>query len=203
MVDVISDCAAKLGPAPRKISLLDSWGYLRNPRPDWVIGSPGEQLATHFNHLELTFREGKVVWGYLLQANSQLFENGVHDCPGELLYSIEDSPEEANPATLAPIAHEVTALKGTGTTDPELAPIGDYLTDEMIRVFGLDVPAVLSPGLKCKISTTFFVRKHLPKKRICSGFFPLLVREEAPHVAMVIPSRYWPKGFVKMWCQDD
>ena len=69
----------------------------------------------------------------------------------------------------------------------------------MTRVFGLKVPSTISPDFRCRLSTTFFVRKHLPKGKLCSPVLPLIVNKRQPYLVMPLPSRYWPKRFVDWW----
>jgi hypothetical protein len=114
------------------------------------------------------------------------------------VYSLFD-PMSFDPVHLIKVAKRLSSLKGTQPTHPELLRIADYLTDEMIRVFGLEVPRTLSPELPCKISTTYFVRKHLPKRRLCHPLIPMVVNPVAPFVALPLPSRYWPTSFIEWW----
>ncbi|HEX5445823.1 MAG TPA: hypothetical protein VFW87_18495 [Pirellulales bacterium] len=94
---------------------------------------------------------------------------------------------------------QLYSLKGSAPEDPELAPIATYLTDEMIRVFGLPVPKTISPNLPCRIFTTFFVRKHLPLRRLCTPLLPIVANPSEPYVAMPLPARFWPQPLVDGW----
>ena len=200
MLDPISHCASVFGEAPREFSFMDRWSYLRVGKPLWLWLSPADPLTILFRNMRTLFQEGTVVWGHIIQANQLMFADGDANCPGEVVYSLADS-KAAEPEYLQDVAQALYSLKGTAPSDPELAPIADYLTDEMIRVFGLAVPSALSPSIRCQISTTFFVRKHLPKRRLCSPLIPLVVNPWEPHVAMPLPERYWPEPFVDWWCQ--
>ena len=165
-----------------------------------MIGDSSDELTTLFQNLPALFTKGIVVWGHIIQANRLMFEPGIFNCPGELVYSLAD-PSRVRPERLQQVATRLQELKGSDTQDPELAPIADYLTDEQIRVFGLRVPKKISPQLSCRISTTFFVRKHLPQKRICQMLMPIVVNPESPHVAMPLPARYWPEPLVEWWSE--
>lgn len=195
---MISECIRNLGPSPRSFSWWDRWNYLRISRPTWLWFDASDELQTFFRHALDVLEGGVVVWGHVIQANQLMFEPGSDNCPGEVVYSFHN-PEQVDPEYLLHVARGLFELKGTRPTDPQLAPIADYLTDEMIRVFGLAVPHSISPALPCQISTTFFLRKHLPKGRLCAPILPLVVNRQPPFVALPLPARYWPAELVRWW----
>jgi hypothetical protein len=156
---------------------------------------------THFKNLDALFSKGIVVWGHIIQANSMMWEDGPHNCPGELVYSFDDI-DRVDPDYLREVAAELYGLKGTAPSEPDLQPIANYLTDEYVRVFGLPVPASISPSIRCTISTTFFVRKHLPKRRLCASLLPIVVNRQEPHIATVLPERYWPPELIEWWANQ-
>jgi hypothetical protein len=59
---------------------------------------------------------------------------------------------------LSELKRQRLTVAAAATTNPEFAPIAEYLANGRIRVFGLPVPKTLSPNRRCRISTTFFVR---------------------------------------------
>ncbi len=200
MHDVLQRCRSNFGERPRRFSLWDRFTYFRVPKPVWLIRDPTDKLMTLFRNLESLFSEGTVVWGHIIQANRLMFEHGTTNCPGELVYSIDDATR-VEPGDLQEIAHALFRLKGTEPTDPKLQPIAEYLTNELIRVFGLPVPRAISPSIRCLISTTYFFRKHLPMRRLCTPLLPVVVNPNQPHVAMPLPERYWPQELVAWWIQ--
>lgn len=199
MDDLLRKCIHNFGGPPRAVSLWDRISYLRVPKPRWLLLYPGDKLTTHFQNLKTLFSEGIVVWGHVIQANELMFEDGPHSCPGEVVYSIDDS-DVVDQEYLQGVAMELYRLKGTKPSDPELLRIADYLTNERIRVFGWPVPSSISPSIRCKISTTYFFRKHLPKRRLCTSLLPVIVNRQEPHTATVLPERYWPRELVEWWC---
>lgn len=198
MPNPIHECIENFGLAPRRLSLWDRLTYFRIPRPRWLPANSSDGLSTLFQNLHTLFTEGTVVWGHIIQANALLFQPGLDDCPGELVYSLADA-RRVDPDDLGQVAHQLYSLKGSAPEDPELAPIATYLTDEMIRVFGLPVPKTISPNLPCRISTTFFVRKHLPLRRLCTPLLPIVVNPSEPYVAMPLPARFWPQPLIDWW----
>jgi hypothetical protein len=198
MTNAIQECIQNFGSAPRNQSIWQKLTYFRIPRPMWLRANPSDGLTTLFDNLQMLFTEGTVVWGHVIQANSLMFQPGVHDCPGELVYSLEDA-RRVDPDDLNQVADQLYSLKGTEPEDSDLAPIAAYLTNELIRVFGLPVPRAISPSLRCRISTTFFVRKHLPLRRLCNSLLPIVVNPREPYIAMPLPARYWPEPLIDWW----
>ncbi len=198
MNQTIRKCISNFGDAPRRFSLLDRLTYLQVSKPAWLRSNPTDKLSIHFNNLSSVFTNGMITWGHVIQANVMMYEAGSIDCPGELVYSIEDA-ERVDTEHLQCVARELFRLKGTEPGDPKLLSIARYLTDERIRVFGLQVPTCISPLISYRISTTYFLRKHLPNGRLCSPLLPILVNPEEPHIVTPLPKRYWPQEFVEWW----
>ncbi len=163
---------------------------LRLRKPWWLWLNRSDDLNIIFRHQKRLIREGIVTWGYAIQVNQMMFEVGNGNCPGELVYSLTLS-EAVTPYYLAEISARLYALKGTNPMEPSLQGIAHYLTDELIRVYGLAVPDQLSPELPCKISTTMFFRKHLPQRRFITPLMPILVCPTEPHIAMPLPEFFW------------
>jgi hypothetical protein len=197
---ILEECRARLGPAPRRFSWYDRATYLFTPKPQWA---KGDDLETFFTHRAALLREGIVVWGHVVQANSLMYrrEEGITggpNCPGEVVYS-PDSGSDVSPAELMFVARALFALKGTTQDDAESQSFSDYLANERVRVFGKPVPKSLSPQYPCLVSTVFFEREHLPGDCLRQSFFPLLLSPQEPRVAMPLPARYWPKTFTVTW----
>ena len=193
----LSGCIENFGEAPRRFCLRDRLGYLRLPKPLWLCLDPFDELRTLFRNHRTLLADGKVVWGYIVQANYLLHEEGNDNCPGEIVYSLDEG-NGVDHIYLGQLASELFALKGTRPSDPELLRIAEYLTDEEIRVFGLSVPSSISVA-HCQLSTTLFVRKHLPKRHLRAPLLPVVVNPKEPYVVMPLPERYWPEDLVEWW----
>jgi len=196
--DIIDACEENFGRGSREFSFWKRLTYLRVPKPFWLYLDKSDKLMTLFEHVDDLLREGVIVMGHIIQVNQWMFSRGMLNCPGEVIYSLTDR-YRVDPMYLGEVAHALHELKGTEPADRELAPIAEYLTDELIRVFGLVVPAKVSPDFRCQISTTLFVRKHLQKKRVCAPLLPMLVSPREPNVAMPLPAKYWPRNLVAWW----
>lgn len=199
MEHLLQQCTQRFGRVPRRFW---PWtrGYMNIPDPFWLKDFPKEELGKVFKYAPNVFATGRVVWGHIIQANALLYREGDDDCPGELVYSFDSLEQgESYEEYLGDVAHDLYGLKGTHPKQPELATIAEYLTNERIRVFGLEVPPVISPTYSCQISTTYFVRKHLPGRRLIKMFLPIVVQTKAPYVALVLPERYWPQELLDWW----
>jgi len=104
-----------------------------------------------------------------------------------------------DPAELAEVAQRLGELKDTSPFDRKLAMIAAYLTDEYSRVFGGPVPESLSPEFGSMMSASFIVRRHLPRRRLCSPLLPIIVNPRTPKTIMPLPSRYWPDDLIDWW----
>ena len=191
-------CREEFGDPPRSFGWWERNTYLRIPTPLWAKRNKSEKLNELFENIPTLFKEGVVVWGQIIQANQLLFSPGSDNCPGEVLFSASKRVE-SDVDVLRQVASSVASLKGTQPEEPHAASVAEYLTDEMIRVFGLRAPDLIACGIKCRISTTFFVRKHLPNGYLSSGVLPLVVLPREPCYAMPLPSRYWAPELIRDW----
>ncbi len=175
---------------PNNITLWEKITYLRFKRPNWVNGNEGDDLRILYDNIDRLFTHGIVTWGHIIQVNEELFNGGSDDLPGEVVYSIDDK-ETVSLIDLEDIAHKLYDLKGQEPNNPQLSPIANYLTNEYKRVFGLQVPSMISPNSKCRISTTMFIRKHLPNRRINFTALPIIVHPSEPFIVLPLPYKYW------------
>ena len=199
--DALHQCIDRFGCTPRQFSWSERLTYLRVPRPLWLYIPPFDELWTLFHNLPSLFANGIVVWGHIVQANCRLFAAGNDNNPAEVVYSLDENISLAH-LRLQLAALELMALKGTSPGDSELSNIAEYLTDELVRVFGLPVPRSISAHRLC-ISTTFLIRKHLPKQQVCRSLLPLIVNPIEPHVVLPLPEKYWPDDLVQWWTKPD
>jgi hypothetical protein len=202
--DLITECAENFGEPPREFSIWDRLTYWRVVRPKWLQKNPNDELETLFLNMRNLREDGRVVWGHIVQANSLLFSPGIHDCPAEVVYSLDDS-NPIGPEELGEIASALYALKNTEPDDPALATIAHHQTDELSRFYGKPVPRSISPRYKCRISTIYILRKHLPEpgRYLQLPFFPIIVYPAKPYVTLPLPSRYWPDELVEWWTSTE
>ncbi|MEO1269955.1 MAG: hypothetical protein AAFX99_17855, partial [Myxococcota bacterium] len=148
----IKECRTRFGASPRM-----TWADRRHLRPPrWMRNSP-DALEVLYRMLERLWSEGVVVWGQIVQVNSNLFEPGSSDLPGELIFC--SSPErEVDLERLGQAAEELMAFKGTKPHDEALRRLADHLTLEYTRAFGMKLPETFGVGPGVVLSSTVFVR---------------------------------------------
>ena len=196
----IAECAARFVHCPGRVSIWNPLAYWQVGRPFWLQENPSDPLETLFRHLHPLRQQGWVVWGRFVQVNQQLFEPGDSDCPGEVVYSLEHA-STISPDALKSVAASIFSLKHTTPSDSAEAAIAHHLTNQRTRVFGLPVPASISPHYRCLISTILVFRAHLPEptRYLTRGLMPLVVNPAPPHVAMILPAWYWPPALIDWW----
>ncbi|MEM1212608.1 MAG: hypothetical protein AAGI68_09965 [Planctomycetota bacterium] len=197
MDDLLYACRERFGRAPRRFSLMERLSYLWLHRPEWIQHYSGDGLINVFRHADEVFRNGTVVWGMFVQANSLLMQPGSDDLPADLLYSLED--DDVLPVELQDVGRAIFQLKGQTPSDPELRPLTAHMTGEMSRVLGMTVPSSISGPLRCRLSTTHVARKHLPDGQIRLPCLPIVVNPCSPFVALPLPARFWPEAMLEMW----
>lgn len=199
MNTVIQDCNAYFGAAPRSFSLMERFRYLKIFAPTWLRGDRNDMLNCLIDDAYQVFKEGHIVWGHIVQANTLLFErDNNYNCPAALVYS-PTAARGGNPAKLGHIARELFALKGTKPTDMKTDLIAEYMTDEMSRPMGIPVPTSIASAEGYLMTTTFIVRKHLPGRTLYQSALPIVVHPQKTHLALPLPERYWPRSLVQQW----
>ncbi len=155
-----------------------------------------------FDSCERLWAEGQVVWGYLIQANQNLFDpSESDDCPALLVYSA-DSETQVSPLALQPIATQIFALKGSIPDDPALRNIAALVTDELARPLHVPIPQALCGRTPCAMGVTFVARKNLPVPYLCNLWMPVVVLPTAPYIAMPLPDIFWPPQLHTSWAAD-
>ncbi|EDN69442.1 hypothetical protein BGP_1396 [Beggiatoa sp. PS] len=101
-------------------------------------------------------------------------------------------------------AHVLFKLKGKKTDDSELQNFADKLADECFMDLKLPIPTKLTEGIQYYYANILVQRKHLPNGVLSSSLFPLIVYPKETDAVMILPSRYWPKWFIKnMWLNQN
>lgn len=155
-------------------------------------------------YIEKTLLEkGKVVWGYLVQANAPLFKPGKKDGFAAIVYSLD--PEfNNNLYELYRIATELYELKGETIEHPEvldLKAIATAITNGD-KLFNVKIPKSVALDKEVYFTTIQISRKHLPLNYLNSCWFPILVAPEETNIARILPSKYWCSYLLKAWCSN-
>ncbi|WP_374337995.1 hypothetical protein [Leeia sp.] len=167
------------------------------PQPGWMESR--DPLFKVWEEQRLLVQRGRVVWGALVQANSQLFQWGDMDCPAQLVYSPEPSFDAA-PQRLRAVGQAIFDLKHTRPDSPELQVLADSVTQELERSFGLLLPASLGATEDMATSSFMVYRQHLPDGFLRGGVFPILTAPGTRSV-MILPYAYWGPDMLQLWMQ--
>ncbi len=194
---MLEKCEANFGDAPRRLPMSDRIDYLKI-RLMWLVLMNGNKLNIQHRRAFRALRKGIVVWGHIVQANRLLFETSEINCPANVVYSLEDR-HKVTPEYLEQLAHQLFSLKGKRRSDPQEAKFSANLANERTPAYGWPVPKSLSPDVRCRMSSTFFLRKFLPGQRLCGSLLPIVVNPEKPLIVVPLPGRYWPDELLNHW----
>lgn len=191
----ISACRTAIGGPPRQM--------LEPPMapPPWMHKVPSDALWEIYRRQEWVYTQGIVVWGHIVQANSQLFSPGQTDCPASVLYST-DLWFDGQPEALGAIAEQLFAVKGKRHPDPGMAEFSRMLANEVDRAPRLPVPPALTGGRPVFHTSVMVVRGHLPRGYLTHSLFPLLIEPRHTFAAIILPSRFWPPELLRLWDPD-
>jgi len=175
-----------------------SWRERRRykPRqPSWVHG---DLLQRQLDARDSLLQQGEVVWGHLVQANSQLWEPGKQDHPASLVYSPDPAYDDCLPA-LGELAHELYLLKGTQPADPAAKQLAATLTDEVSRPARDAGPPTYSHEKEAYLTTLLVHRDHLPGGVLRAGFVPLLIAPQLTPWTLILPGEFWSPELQAAW----
>lgn len=146
---------------------------------------------------------GRVVWGFLVQANQFLFDPSNRlVLPANVIYSPDPYFDNRVPL-LQDAARGLFDLKGTSPNDAELETFAKAITDERARTMRLALPRSLCQGRDAYFTTCLIQPAHLPGGYLASGFFPLLICPEETEAVMILPARYWSEGLYNVWTGEE
>jgi len=132
--------------------------------------------------------EGDHTIGWLVQANSNLYEEGILDYPALVL--ISPDKETANDEEfMTGLAERVGELKGTrpdDCDDKDDAIVAKLMWDETYLKGRRDkLPKRFANGRKVYLAHIFVYREHLPKKRIEGARIPCALFWDDPKSLIV------------------
>ncbi|MEM8805453.1 MAG: hypothetical protein AAGF01_05440 [Cyanobacteria bacterium P01_G01_bin.38] len=180
------------------------WGYHFILPPRWMVLSRDLRFISQYRDQFRLLRTGKIVWGYLVQANTLLFEAGPKNHPAALVYSPDPTFHNNLPA-LASLAKDLFALKNQTLTHPEteeLKIFADAITSEVRGLLNVEIPRHSTWGKQVYFTTLTVHRKHLPTGYLKLGWFPLLIAPDTSSAVMILPERYWSANLKTLWLED-
>ena len=195
---ILSEIGKKLGTTPRSFGFWDKLTWFKQDKPTWDWEN--DEIKNSVVHWEKVFTEGELAWGYIIQVNKLMFEKSNLNCPGEVLVLAKNTVPfdlESFEAT----AQALYDLKGNSSLLSEESEqyFAKYLENELTRVYGLKLPESISNGNDLFVSTLFFQRRHIPKRKITCSLLPVLYLEKDPKVVVMVPRKFWTKKLLRLW----
>lgn len=207
MTTALDQIRQKLGQEPRRIGFMGfGWGGRLFPIPPSLRGLTVDQeplLDTLLRQKDI-WRGGRIVWGFIVMANEALYLPGGDDLPGDVVYSLSATDEDA----LEKLPEVAKALYEAKVAEKELSDFPEdqrgmveHLRQETDRAFGLAVPHSMRRGLECHVSSFWAHRAFLPDEALGGRLVPLLVLAGKVHDVLIIPASYWPTDLLIPWQQ--
>ncbi len=186
---MLQECRQLIGAATRTFSFWNRRTYLHTPRSKWLTSDNAMRIV--FDDRTNLLAHGEVVWGHIVQANVQIFDEGNVDVPALVLLC--PNPEVViDPDDLGVVSQSLFALKNTVPNEGHLQDIAATLTNEHSTPRALAIPRSMSRRVPMVMTTIFFARKHLPGRRLCKPYLPILISPSSPGFATPLPGKYWP-----------
>ena len=170
--------------------------YLQTVIPEWM---KTDDLFSQISAMPKLYREGKVVWAAVVQANNLLFspDNGA-SAPAEVVF---DPTGQTSPEQLIAARDTLYALKNTQPEDEAARRYAEHLTGESSRLFNFPYPQNLGENdLVC--STVWIWCMHLPDGMLSMPVFPILYHPDTDGRIMPLPARFWPEALYRQWIQQ-
>lgn len=207
MTTALDQIRQKLGREPRRIGFMGfGWSGRLFPIPPSLRGLTVDQepmLDTLLRQKDI-WRGGRIVWGFIVMANEALYLPGADDLPGDVVYSLSATDEDA----LEKLPEVAKALYEAKVAEKELSDFPEdqrgmveHLRQETNRAFGLAVPPSMRRGLECHVSSFWAHRAFLPDEALGGRLVPLLVLAGKVHDVLIIPASYWPSDLLIPWQQ--
>ena len=189
----LDQCRARLDAERAKSPSVPAADRLRIPAP--LARLANHPLRAVYDEQPVLFKHGRVVWAYVVQANSQLFKIGEMDLPAAFVFSL-DPYFDVHWQSLANLAAGLFALKGAANPDPADAAFARIITSETEMVFNVPVPRQRAADKEVFFTTAMVHRNHLPSWILGASRVPFLVAPDHTRASMILPHRYWP---YKLW----
>jgi hypothetical protein len=172
--------------------------YLTVLPPKWLAPNPNDEMWLNVHNQECIRRDGRVVWGTVVQANNVLFKRVNLESGASVIYS-PDPWFDRHRDELGEIAQHCFALKGTDQADLEAAAFARMLTNELTRGMRLKVPRRFTAGREVYHSSMLMPRKHLPNGILSGRFFPIWIDPQPTGAMIMVPAAYLPASLTREW----
>ncbi|QAA32618.1 hypothetical protein [Clostridium manihotivorum] len=170
-------------------------------KPSWLKTNVKDKLNLIYLDLGVLYKEGKIVYGCLVQANTTLFEKGNNDSPAAIIYS-PDNYFDGNFDKLRKMASVLYSYKGVDDAPKNIKEFTDAITDEYKRIMNLKLPYEFTEGRDVYYTTIMVHRNHIPDGYLKKGCFPILIAPYRSKATIILPSRYWSDEMLYIWESD-
>ena len=169
------------------------------PAMPLMVRMIGGELKAIYRDNAVIRDQGVVVWGHIIQANTDLFDPKNYDnLPAGAIYSC-DPYYDSRLDQLAEIAGILFATKGKRGVSPELRKLSRIISDERTMRMKISVPESLTDGRKVYYTSIMVHRKQLPVPFLVCSAFPLIVAPKHTTATMILPSQYWSEEMEEYW----
>ncbi len=201
--EILEACRQRFGTPPRTFDPAETLGC--SIGLSWLMRTllflSGDKLRTILRDQSLLRAQGRIVWGFLVQANDSLFRSDNQSTlPANVIYS-PDTFFDDGVSSLLGLARGIFELKGTVPGDLHLKQFALAVSNETLRTMRLRVPPALSEGREVFFTTCLIHPPHLPGGWLADSHFPLVICPEKTDAVMVLPSAYWPDVLRSSWME--
>lgn len=199
--EVMRVCRENFGTAPRSFGDAEQQAFKLQPSLIMriVLTVTFDKLRTVLRDQDILRDQGRVVWGFLVQANQVLFNpKNRQVMPANAIYS-PDPYFDDRVRELLDVAQGLFQLKETYPGNREMKKFANAVTNEMLRTMRLAIPRDLCDGKEAYFTTCLIQPSHLPGGYIAAGFFPLVICPEKTKAVMILPAPYWPEELRASW----
>lgn len=201
----IEQCRQAFGSPPRRLTWAEQESFRIKPTLliQFYLLVARDKNRMILRDQDLLRDHGRVVWGYLIQANERLFSpHNRWTLPAVVIYGTDPAFDE-DIGLLDAIREEILGIGDTIPGNPAWRQIVIALNNELARAFAVPVPTMVSPHKNVFLSTCLIHPPHLPGGTLRKSFFPLVICPEKTRAAMVLPLTYWPQAMRNMWLEGD
>ncbi len=202
----IAELRQRLGERPREFSRGEG-RYLALEKPGWL--NAWDPLTLQVRQAPSLAREGRVVWGALVQGNAGLWREGDEDLPGVMLVDVEGSLDDQawELTDLAQVLFEIGQQGDPDEGEPEETSLPGSVEErqavrEFLKGHLVAAPLRLGPGLSggraLDLVTVLVCRRHLPEGFVVDPLLPVCVRKGTLCV-FPVPAAFWPDRILYAW----
>lgn len=200
------DMSAELN-AMNELFKANSKSFIPPPRPSWLTEDDG--LSLLYDEFPTLMRRGEVYWANIVQANKLLFKplprfsRITGASVAEIVYNHKrPKTAESDPLILRTFAHYLFESKGKPAEElPEwLREASAVITDEFDRS-----RVVIKAGerddfeMNLTMQAIIVFRGDIPRGALKNSLLPIIAAPYKCESAMILPSLYWTRGFMRYW----